>query len=147
MKSKRKTDGYQLFRRWRWRGFDYKSDLIAHNYMRRWVLKTPWFMIRLHHILRSDDRAHFHDHPMDFTSLVLRGGYIEYQPGGISRVCRPGSIVRRQAEDLHNLELLGKSAWTILLTGPYRREWGFATDDGWIIAGDYDAWKARRAQS
>jgi hypothetical protein len=141
------TEGRKIFRYWRWRGFSFKSDLISHDYMRRWVLQTPWFMLRLHHILRSDDRAHFHDHPMDFTSLILWGGYIEYRPNAEPRVCRPGSVVRRQAEDLHNLELLGKSAWTLLVTGEYRRDWGFATDDGWIPAGHYDEWKAKRAEA
>jgi hypothetical protein len=140
MKKSGFTEGRKIFRYWRWRGFSFKSDLIAHDYMRRWVLQTPWFMLRLHHILRSDVRDYFHDHSMDFVSLVLRGGYVEYMPDG-SRVCKPGSIVRRRAEDLHYLELLKDSAWTLLVTGQYRRDWGFQTEDGWIAAGKYDAWK------
>jgi hypothetical protein len=45
------------------------------SYMRRYIFRTPWFTLRLHHILRSDDDRHLHDHPFDFTSFLLTGGY------------------------------------------------------------------------
>lgn len=142
------TAGRKIFRRWRWKlfgfEFEYRSDLIAYDYMRRWLLRTPWKMFRLHHILRSDSDRHFHDHPMDFTSFILWGGYIEYTPNNLPRVCRPGDVVHRKAEDLHFLKLRGRSAWTFLITGPYRRDWGFQTEDGWISAGEYDAYIARK---
>lgn len=47
------------------------------DYMHRWILRTPWGTLRLHHILRSDDDRHLHDHPFDFTSFLLTGGYLE----------------------------------------------------------------------
>lgn len=112
--------------------------------MRRWVLKTPWFLLRLHRIMRSDNDRHFHDHPFDFMSFILRGGYVEYTPGNPFRVCLPGSIVRRRAEDLHYLKLIGNSAWTFLITSPYHRDWGFQTEDGWIKADKYDAYIASK---
>lgn len=140
-----KTAGYKLFRKWEWRGFGFRSDLISHDYMRRWVIKTPWFLLRLHHIMRSDNDRHFHDHPFDFTSLILRGGYVEYTPGNPLRCCLPGSIVRRRAEDLHYLKLIDDSAWTFLITSPYRREWGFSTEDGWVKADQYDAYITAKA--
>lgn len=145
LKGNGATDGRTIFRRWRFFGFEYRSDLIAHDYMRRWMLKTPWGMLRLHHILRGDEGKHFHDHPMDFTSLILKGGYTEYCPGQEPRRCLPGDVVSRKAEDLHYLKLIDSSAWTLLVTSLFRREWGFSTEDGWVIAGEYDAWrKARR---
>lgn len=138
------TEGRTIFRRWRLGGFEYRSDRVAHDYMRRWMLKTPWGMLRLHHILRSDDRSHFHDHPFGFVSLILAGGYIEFRPNQDPQIYRPGSVVVRRAEDLHNLELRERSAWTLLLTTPFYREWGFATEHGWIGAGNYDIWKKAR---
>lgn len=146
-----KTSGYTQYRRWRWtlfgRLFEYKSDEIANSYMRRWVLLTPWFILRLHHILRSDSDRHFHDHPMDFTSFILVGGYTEYTPEQPPRTYYPGDIVRRKAEDLHFLKLRGETAWTFLVTGPYRRDWGFATEDGWIKADKYDAYMERKRKN
>lgn len=121
------------------------------DYMRRWILRTPWFTLRLHNILKSDEGRDFHDHPFSFVSLILRGGYMEHRPGCNGRrfvgwwlrgsadvpLCGcqryyPGSVVRRRAEDLHRLELFGRPAWTLVVTGPYRRTWGFKTTAGWI---------------
>lgn len=140
------TDGRTIFRRITWGRFEYCSDLIAHDYMRRWRFKTPWGMLRIHHILRSDDRDHLHDHPMDFVSFILWGGYVEYTPNLPPKKYGPGSVVVRRAEDLHALELCDKKrgAWTLLLTPPFRRKWGFATPDGWIPAGQYDAYKKQK---
>jgi hypothetical protein len=143
------TEGRIVYRRLKLPlGFEYRSDLIVRDYMRRWTLYWPsGRMWRLHHILRSDNREHFHDHPMDFTSFILKGGYVEHRPGRPSVAYHSGSVVRRQAEDLHALELIGKSAWTFVVAGPVRRDWGFATEDGWVKAGDYDAWKANKLRS
>jgi hypothetical protein len=141
------TAGRAIYWRWRFWGFEISSDMIAHDYMRRWRLVTPWGCLRVHHILRSDRDRHFHDHPMDFVSLILRGGYVEYQPNSQARVCRPGDVVVHRAEDLHFLKLRGNSAWTVLVTGPFRRTWGFATEDGWVAAGEYEAWKQKKEET
>lgn len=140
------TAGRKIFRVWSLGPFEYRSDLISHDYMRRWTLFTPWGMLRLHHILRGDSREHLHDHPMDFASLILKGGYVEYRPNREPRTFKPGSVVVRKAEDLHALEMLDGDAWTLVLASPVRRDWGFATEEGWVSAGQYDSWKAKRDQ-
>lgn len=159
------TEGRSIFWRWRFGDWEIRSDIISHDYMRRWVLKLPWFTLRLHHILRGDKRGEFHDHPMSFLSVILWGGYTEHRPvrglapklqrfidrctGGTSfaQFYRPGRVLFRRGEDLHWLELPpGKTAWTFLATSPYYREWGFQTTDGWIPAGKYDEWKQQKAE-
>jgi hypothetical protein len=141
------TEGRSIFRRWRIGKFEYRSDLIAFDYMRRWMLKTPWFTLRLHHILRSDDDRAHHDHPMSFISWILRGGYIEYTPNNPPRRYLPGDVLVRRAEDLHFLKLIGDSAWTFLITTPFYRQWGFQTPDGWIPAHEYDEWKRKKDEA
>lgn len=145
--TRRYTEGRTVFRRWRFGDFSYQSDLIANGYMRRWVIATPWFGLRLHNILRSDSDEHYHDHPMSFVSVILRGGYVEYTPKEAPRTCTPGSVVVRNAADLHYLKLIGRSAWTFLITTRYFREWGFQTEDGWIPAGKYDDWKRNKLRA
>lgn len=49
-------------------------------YMRRWILHTPFGDLRLHHILRSDHDRDLHDHPFDFWTFLLTGGYTEWLP-------------------------------------------------------------------
>jgi hypothetical protein len=49
-------------------------------YLRRFYLvKSRWFNIFVHHIMRSDDDPDPHDHPWWFFTLVLRGGYYDEQ--------------------------------------------------------------------
>lgn len=122
------------------------------SYMHRWVLGCPWFNIRLHHILKSDEGREFHDHPFHFISIILRGGYTEHRPGclevevpkhmaqvGFSefywrggcdcKEYRAPAIVVRRATDFHRLEL-PKPAWTLVFASKYWREWGFLMPDG-----------------
>ena len=111
-------------------------------YMERWILATPWGLLRLHHILESDSDRDFHDHPFDFTSLILSSGYTEHRPGQEPKRWRMGQVVRRKAEDLHRLELeSGRPAWTVVLAGPIRRQWGFMTDFGWVHWRQYTSQK------
>jgi len=120
----------------------YRSDLPG--YMCRWVLETRWGTLRLHNILRSDDDRALHDHPWDFWSLILWGGYREFLPGllhsgngtyapiGNQRWCGPGSLVKRSAADAHRIALVHGPAWTLVWTGPRVRRWGFYVDGAWV---------------
>lgn len=118
-------------------------------YMLRYIVQTPWGTVRLHNIRRSDRDRFLHDHPWDFWSLLLTGGYVETLPGTVRervslmhgavawkevpnrRVWPWLSLVRHAAEDLHGL-VLDQPIWTLVWTGPRRRDWGFQTDRGWV---------------
>lgn len=113
-------------------------------YMRRWrIIDLLWFGLRVHHIARSDADCELHDHPFTFVSIILTGGYYEHTIDGRRTWYGPGSVVVRSADNLHRLELLKdldaggpcidreRSAWTLVVRGPRRREWGFLTDRGW----------------
>lgn len=103
---------------------------VENPYMRRWYVQTPIGTVRVHNIVRSDAGRDLHDHPWDFASFVLRGGYREVTATSTRDVTAPAFVLRR-AEDLHRLEL-ARPAWTFVLTGPRRRTWGFDTPAGWV---------------
>jgi hypothetical protein len=109
--------------------------------------------IFLHVIHRQDDDRDPHDHPWSFTSLILKGGYWDEQwlwvdddrswpdyrvHTGNEWVGR-GRIVKRSAEHLHRVQGItpGRPAWTLVFTGPRRREWGFTTEHGWVHWREY----------
>lgn len=110
-------------------------------YMVRYkLIETPWFAVRVHHILRSDGDRDLHDHPWSFVSIVLRGGYDELTPMTwrgdelivvATRTITAPAVIYHRAEDLHRLEL-DRPAWTLVFTGPRRRHWGFQTRHGWV---------------
>lgn len=92
--------------------------------MIRWRFETPWFSIRLHHWLGpDDDRAH-HDHPWDFVTFVLKGGYTDFSPGRTEHLSA-GSFAYRPAEHRHTVVPDPGGAWTVIATGKRRRTWGF----------------------
>lgn len=128
--------------------FRRKPDfVIGDDYLRRWwmIPRNPWFNIYLHRINRSDDDRALHDHPWWNCSIVLKGGYWEWMPTRVGsrenalkhQICRriwrgAGSIVFRRAKAAHRLEVAeGEHAWTLFITGPRIREWGFWCPQGW----------------
>jgi len=86
--------------------------------------------IYLHHFVGSDEPTALHDHPWWFASICLRHGYLEILPNA-SRRRRPGTVAVRRARHRHRITLLTnpdgteRSCWTILVTGPRVRHWGF----------------------
>lgn len=93
-------------------------------YLRRWVLALGLFSVRVHHFYRSDDARNHHDHPWWFVTLVLKGGYTDVSEGRLDHL-RPGSMRFRPALHRHTVQTDPGGVWTLVLTGPNRRTWGF----------------------
>lgn len=127
-----------------------KPDFViggeANPYLKRWWLipRNRVFNLYLHHFLRSDDDRALHDHPWWNVSLLLDGAYVEHLPGadmqaGYSIRRESGALVFRKARAAHRIELdlsthmaRGEEpVWTLFVTGPRIREWGFWCKQGW----------------
>lgn len=93
-------------------------------YLRRWALVFGLASIRVHHFLCSDDDRAFHDHPWWFITFVIKGGYTDVSPSGKDHLGR-GSIRFRPALHRHTVQIDPGGVWTVLLTGPNLRTWGF----------------------
>lgn len=117
-------------------------------YMLRWYLlpRNKWFNIYLHKFLHSDYDGAKHDHPYHNMSVLLRGSYLEHIGDFNVKQRNAGYIVLRRAATPHRIELLLDSrtcetrpVWTLFITGPRIREWGFHCPQGWrpwhMIAG------------
>jgi hypothetical protein len=113
-------------------------------YLNRWyvISRNRLFNVYLHQILRSDDDRALHDHPWVNLSIVLHGGYVEVtpfdheKPNGPVRMRRrgPGSIVARRSTAAHRLEIAaGTPCWSLFITGPKVRDWGFWCPKGWKV--------------
>lgn len=114
-------------------------------YMNRWWVlpRNRWFNIYLHQILRSDDDRALHDHPWVNASIVLKGGYSEIVPDSPPSDAwpvppqraywrGPGSVVLRRPTAAHRLEVGdGAECWSLFVTGPNVRDWGFWCPRGW----------------
>lgn len=105
-------------------------------YVRRWYIETPLFSARVHHWLHSDDSRNFHDHPWWFVTFVFAGGYTDVSPSGSQEMQAP-KIAFRPALHRHTVQVKSGGAWTLLITGPKIRNWGFWVKDKFKKANKY----------
>lgn len=107
-------------------------------YAYRWVLNLGLFAIRVHKWLCSDDDRAMHDHPYWMLLAVLKGGYKDVTPDEVE-ILKAGAIRFRRSKHIHTVQLTESPTWTVLLTGPPLRRWGFWVDGGtrWQKAANY----------
>jgi len=111
------------------------------GYMERyWLLPygRQRYAVRVHHILRSDTEREFHDHPWNYCTLILRGGYTEVKPvfdssqfyhGETRATYTKGDWLWRPAKSWHRLELdASVDTWTLFMTGKQQQKWGFLVE-------------------
>lgn len=112
-------------------------------YLLRWLLapRNRWLNIYLHCFLRSDDNRALHDHPWASCSFILAGYYIEHEiaAGGVHLHRRrdAGTLIFRAAREAHRIEIGSAPCWTLFITGPKVRHWGFHCPDGWVHWRDF----------
>lgn len=103
-------------------------------YMRRhWLIpRNRFFNIYVHEFLRSDDDRAIHDHPWSNCSILLEGEYTEHTKTG-ARILKAGDWrMRWSGKFAHRVELHNGPCWTVFITGPRYREWGFLCPDRWV---------------
>lgn len=118
--------------------------VIGVNYLSRWYIipRNKWFNVYLHEFRGSDDDRALHDHPWWSISFCLRGKIDEvYRVPGSERQ-RTRAITRflpyfREAELRHRIVLKEGPAWTLFITGPKKRIWGFWCKKGFVPYNDF----------
>lgn len=142
---------------------DFKVGDPADPYMLRWwvIPRNKYFNIYLHKFLKDDEDRALHDHPWASLSIILKGRYIEHTPNGFKRLFKCFSFIYRNATYTHRIELLRKEilnpawckipvkqneplfveisrpVWTLFITGPKVREWGFHCPKGFVHWQDF----------
>jgi len=114
--------------------------VIGDHYLDRWFIipRNKLFNIYLHHIRHSDDDRALHDHPWWSISLCLDGYMSEVTSEG-RKLIEMGHLVVRSTNFAHRLEIAEGAAgcWTLFVTGPLVRTWGFHCPQGWRAWYDY----------
>jgi hypothetical protein len=115
---------------------------VGDNYLRRWwiIPRNPWFNIYYHNFRVSDDDRAMHDHMYVNLSILLDGQYLEHSEKG-STWRKAGDMKMRLPKTLHRLEIEeGKQCWTLFITGPRVRVWGFQVGP---IVRNWLGWKTK----
>lgn len=109
-------------------------------YLLRWFVipRNPVFNIYLHRFLRSDEDRALHDHPWASVSWILQGAYTEHEVlyGGVKTrdwLIEGDIKFRASGKFAHRVELTDGECWTLFVTGPRYRNWGFHCEKaGWV---------------
>lgn len=110
---------------YKWSFFEWSKKSGDPLYMTRWKLDFFLFSLRLHRFSRSDDDRALHDHAWSFITIILSGGYFDLTDYGFEW-CGPGSIKFRRKTHKHTIIIPdGYVSWSVVLTGPQVRRWGF----------------------
>lgn len=103
-------------------------------YLLRWYLipRNRFLNVYLHCFLRSDKDVP-HDHPWASLSVMLEGVAVERRPGKEDRDIVAGDWVYRRASFAHQIVVPDQSGvWTLFMTGPKVRDWGFLCPKRWV---------------
>jgi hypothetical protein len=121
--------------------FDHPGEL----YLRRFMLcRTPLGGLYIHEIVRPDNDRCLHDHPWNFTSLILAGGYWEetfvFDAKDRAKATHPNSVYLtrmkmwygpgsfRYMDAAHTHRVLmdeGKKTWSLCFVSGKKKSWGF----------------------
>lgn len=107
--------------------------IVGDHYLHRYYIipRNRFFNIYVHHIMKSDDDRALHDHPWWSVSFKLAGQLTEITERGARKPWRFMPVLR-SPRMAHRLVIApGQSAWTLFITGPRLREWGFYCPKGW----------------
>jgi hypothetical protein len=100
------------------------------------ILSCKYFSVKIHKFYRSDNDI-MHDHPWNFISIILKGGYYE-ETKTYKKWFSVGSILKRKAEFYHKVILPeGKTCLSLVFAGPKKREWGFDCSNKWVSSKDF----------
>jgi hypothetical protein len=108
---------------------------IDDPYMTRWFIlpRNKFMNLYLHKFHRSDDDRALHDHPWWSLGVILSGGYWEVTKNDEYKWIKRFRPKLRRPEYAHRVELPlnAKPVWTLFMTGPRVRDWGFHCPQGW----------------
>lgn len=103
-------------------------------YLLRWWLlpRNPVFNVYVHQFLRSDEDRALHTHPWLFNaSWLMEGNYREWTAAGATERAA-GDFKFRWGPAAHRIELTHDVCWTLFITGPRARKWGFLCPQGFV---------------
>jgi hypothetical protein len=119
----RAPDGRPIFNRW---------HLVPRNTL---------VNVYLHEFVASDSDPEMHDHPYANVSYILEGRYIEERMGRRRSAAKRRYWVPKKTGDLllrwpstpHRILMRpDETCWSLFVTGPRVRQWGFHCTSGWV---------------
>lgn len=95
------------------------------HFQRYAIFETPILSLYIHKIYKRDEDLHLHNHPWNFITMVLDGGYEELLPNG-KRNKIPGTISWMSRNGYHKInQIIAGPVTTIFLSFGKWMPWGY----------------------
>ena len=112
------------------------------GYLNRWRLipRNKWFNIYLHQFVGPDPGVYAHDHPWWNVTIKLWGDYMETRDvlgNGVYQFLWNKVTIRNPTSRHIIYDVVTPDCWTLFITGPVVRDWGFWVDGKWVNHNDY----------
>lgn len=118
---------------------------LCPTYMYRWTLiSTRLGKVYLHKFVGDDWSYDLHDHPKKFTSVGLWGSYLEETVRNglkVTRRFRAPWFRSFPPEHQHRITTPYGHCWTLVIVGPWERDWGFWHEGKFMRWDEYVAGK------
>lgn len=122
---------------------------VGDPFLERVGIDVRLFGLFAHRILGPDPGLDLHDHPWEFVTVVVRGGYNELFASARTperarhRRWARWTVHRFRQTDAHRITTVEPGTLTLVFRGPKNRRWGFYPPAGFV---DYEAYdyEARR---
>lgn len=103
---------------------EYKS--LPKFLLRYTILKINKLHVRLHRIISADGTPYLHNHPFNYISIILKGGYTEQllvndQVKEIHHT--KGSFIFRHHQTYHRIKSVDEGCKTLFITWKTNKKW------------------------
>lgn len=130
---------------WEWCDIPSWEDRTQVYLRRLRIVQTPYASVLLHFVYLPDTDPDPHDHPWNFWSFIVRGGYTEKIvnpylsiPRWVTKTHRMLSLHRMSIALAHQITRTRPGTISLVFTGARQREWGF-----WRRDSDNPTWGLR----
>lgn len=121
-----------------------KSKTGELHFRRYRLIECSMFALYIHFINKHDEDLHYHSHPWNFWSLILKGGYEENftsknERENSTHIRKFLSLGFRFYDDYHKVVKLFSPTWTLVLTSPrnVNYTWGYLVNGKHVNFDEY----------
>lgn len=101
------------------------------------IIETRWFAVYIHKIYKADKDPFVHNHPWNFFSIVLWGGYYEDTQWGSGGARDVFNINWGNRKYFHKIAAIIWPTTTLFCTFGKKKPWGFLTNQGYVDSEEY----------
>lgn len=101
------------------------------------IIDCKYFGVYIHRVYKKDEDDHLHDHPWNYSSLIIKGWMLEttldHEGSRITNLVKRWTYTSRNQKHFHKISYVSSGGLTTLFfRGPRISEWGYEMSGYWV---------------